>query len=191
MNRPVERLQNVISTVVIMLLVTQTVLLIFVLINLRSFNQLALSNRGTSQAEPVELLVGTQAPEFQLSDVDGSLHSLVDYKGQTVLLVFTSHTCRYCREMYPGLREFVRDNTSVKVLLLAANSVDENLAFLNEFSFSGFENLHVLTATQEVFKEYSVIGTPTLVVVDAEGKIVKTGNAITAGQIAELTDGVK
>jgi len=185
MNRPVERLQNIISTVVIVLLVTQTVLLIFVLMDLRSFRQLA-SSGTTSQAEPVELLVGTQAPDFQLSDVDGSLHSLAEYKGNTVLLVFTSHTCRYCREMYPGLREFTRDNTSVKVLLLAANSVDENLAFLDEFSFSGFENLHVLAATPEVFKEYSVIGTPTLVVVDEQGVIVNTGYATTAEQVSGL-----
>jgi len=130
--------------------------------------------------------MGTQAPEFQLSDVAGSRRSLVEFKGKTVLLAFVSHTCPYCRKLYPGLREFIRDNPDIEVLLLAANSVDENIAFLNEFDCKDFENLHVLATTQEVFKEYSITGTPTLVVVDEQGVIVNTGYALTSEQVSGL-----
>ena len=42
------------------------------------------------------LAIGTQAPDFTLPDQNGVLHSLEDYRGQTVILYF------YPRDNTPG-----------------------------------------------------------------------------------------
>jgi len=104
--RSTTRLQNIISLLVIVLLVAQTFLLVLVLFDLKAYKQLLLSSAGSSQADPVELLVGTQAPNFHLSDEKGATLSLADFAGSPILLVFTSHECRYCQEMYPALKQF-------------------------------------------------------------------------------------
>ncbi len=143
-----------------------------------------------SQADQVESLVGTQAIDFVLTDVMKDQISLSDYRGQPMLLAFTSHTCSACQEMYPGLLEFTKGNADIENFIISMNSINENIQFQEEFGFSGYSNLHVLSATSEVFEQYSIIGTPSFIVVNKEGKIVKTGNARTADQIVELTEGI-
>jgi peroxiredoxin len=43
-------------------------------------------NRNTSAK------VGQSAPGFQLNDLEGNPHSLSDYRGKPVLLIFLRHT---------------------------------------------------------------------------------------------------
>ena len=59
------------------------------------------------------LTTGTTAPAFSLRDQNGELHSLSDYRGQTVILYFypkdmtsgcTSQACSF-RDLYPQFRE--------------------------------------------------------------------------------------
>ena len=59
------------------------------------------------------LAIGTKAPDFTLTDQNGTAHSLSEYKGQKVVLYFypkdmtsgcTSHACSF-RDLYPQFRE--------------------------------------------------------------------------------------
>ena len=189
--RSTTRLQNIISLLVITLLVTQTFLLVLVLFDLKAYKQLLLSSAGSSQADPVELLVGTQAPDFHLSDEKGATLSLADFAGSPILLVFTSHECRYCQEMYPALKQFVEIESDIQIFTLSVNSIDENIEFQKEFNLIGHGNLHILSATPEIFEKYSIIGTPTFVAIDGKGVIVGTGSVGTLKQIVELTNEIR
>jgi len=183
--------QRIISILVIVLLVTQSVLLILVLMDLRFIRQLTIATRMISQGDQIESLIGTQAIDFVLPDVGENLISLSEYKGRPILLAFTSHECSACREMYPGLREFLQKKANIEVFVVSMNNTEENRKFQGEFALKGYKNLHVLSATPEVFQSYLIVGTPTFIVIDMEGQIVRTGYASTASQIVELTEGVE
>jgi len=49
--------------------------------------------------------VGDQAPNFTLESIDGKSISLSDFRGQPVLLVFTSVKCKECEDQMPYLIE--------------------------------------------------------------------------------------
>ncbi len=179
------QLQNMVSVLVTALLVVQTLLLILVLINLKVMRQ-TIAAGAISQNDPSASLIGKQAPDFTLPDEKGDLVTLSEYKGYLVLLVFTSHTCPFCRDMYPGLRQFLDSNPDIQVMILSTNTTLENQTFLEEFNLTNYVNLRVLSTTREVVEKYLIKGTPTFVVIDTDGSILNTGYAITAEQISGL-----
>lgn len=52
---------------------------------------------------PMGLRTGENAPNFHLDTLTSERISLQDYKGSTVLLVFSSITCPACQQFYPEL----------------------------------------------------------------------------------------
>lgn len=49
--------------------------------------------------------VGDKAPDFTLTTIDGDTLRLSDFRGKTVLLVFTSVNCKGCEDQMPYLVE--------------------------------------------------------------------------------------
>jgi peroxiredoxin len=62
--------------------------------------------------------VGDQAPSFTLESIDGKNVSLSDYRGKTVIVVFTSVNCQNCEAQMP-------------YLVGAYKNADNNLAVLD------------------------------------------------------------
>lgn len=54
---------------------------------------------GTAQIPQV----GDNAPDFTLESIDGESISINDFRGKTVLVVFTSVNCKECEEQMPYL----------------------------------------------------------------------------------------
>ena len=52
---------------------------------------------------PTGLPVGSEAPAFELPDLAGQTRSLVQYRGEPVLLLFFNPACGFCRELVPRL----------------------------------------------------------------------------------------
>jgi peroxiredoxin Q/BCP len=78
------------------------------------------------------LTTGTTAPAFSLRDQNGELHSLSDYRGQTVILYFypkdmtsgcTSQACSF-RDLYPQFLE-----KGAVVLGVSKDSVESHKRF--------------------------------------------------------------
>jgi len=91
----------------------------------------------------------------------------------------------------PKEPQFVEIESDIQVFTLSVNSIDENNEFQKEFNLIGHGNLHILSATPEIFEEYSIIGTPTFVAIDGKGVIVGTGSVGTLKQIVELTNEIR
>src|SRR6266567_7638377 len=53
--------------------------------------------------EPEGLPLGSEAPEFELADLLGERHTLAQFRGRPLLLMFFNPACGYCREMMPKL----------------------------------------------------------------------------------------
>lgn len=121
--------------------------------------------------------VGTLAPDFSLPDETGTLHTLSQYRGKKVALIFypgdntpvcTSQLCNY-RDNFKKFQE-----RGIVVLGISTDSVESHQGFSKKFSFP-FPLLADRDKT--VHKLYDVLGFLGLpqrayVVVDETGKVI-------------------
>ena len=69
------------------------------------------------------LRLGDQAPSFSLPGVDGATHSLSDYEGKPVAVVFSCCHCPYVVAWEDRLNETARDfDGSAGMLVINANA---------------------------------------------------------------------
>src|SRR5439155_17095180 len=54
-------------------------------------------------APPASLPIGSPAPEFDLLDLSVRSRTRIEFRGQSVLLIFFNPACGFCREMAPRL----------------------------------------------------------------------------------------
>lgn len=128
------------------------------------------------------LEVGTAAPAFTLSNLAGQETSLADFRGQQILLAFTSPQCPPCQEMYPHLQAFSEQHTDAQIIMISLGSVEEGQQVVFEHSFS----FPVLLWEEEMAEAYRVSSTPFFYVVDPQGVIVSKGVANTLERLESL-----
>lgn len=132
------------------------------------------------------LEVGFDAPPLMLRDTEGQEISLIDYKGYYVLLVFSSTQCSYCAELYDDLRLYDQEfRTEDTVMLLVSRATEEENRALKQDK--GFD-FPVLTATTDIFRSFSIPGTPMLVLVDKQGMTRGCGGANQIEQIVQFVN---
>jgi peroxiredoxin Q/BCP len=140
------------------------------------------------------LEIGTKAPEFTLPDQNGEAKSLVDYRGQKVILYFypkdmtagcTKQACAF-GELYPQFRE-----KGAVVIGISKDTVASHKKFEEKFSLP-----FILLADPEkkvimdydVWKEKMNYGKPTMGVVrttyliDENGIIVRAFSKVKAAE---------
>lgn len=108
------------------------------------------------------------APGWELTDIEGKIHRLSDYKGRTVVLNFWATWCRPCLMEIPSFSEFATENPDVAVLGIA---LDGNAASLRDFSQKIEMTYPVLLGTDEIQSTYGVDSLPTTVTVAPDGKV--------------------
>lgn len=75
---------------------------------------------------------GTKAPDFTFTDIAGKPHTLDEYRGKNIILVFWATWCPTCNTEIPHLLE-LRQNTPADELAIIAIS-NEPSATLKEFT---------------------------------------------------------
>jgi peroxiredoxin len=117
------------------------------------------------------LLLGSQAPDFELSRAAGGSVRLSDFRGQVVLLNFWATWCLPCRSEMPLIQQ-TYDNLGGQGFVALGVDFDEPAEVVIAFS----EELRIdfpllLDPGGEVQRLYRVIGYPTSVILDREGRI--------------------
>ena len=132
------------------------------------------------ETEPAGPKVGEPAPEIRLQDLEGKHVSLEDFRGEEVLVLFCSPGCGFCQEMMPDIKEWeaAPPDGAPRLLVVSDESVEENKAM-------GFGSPVVLDDTYAVWDAFDVGGTPSAVLVDAEGRIASE-MVIGSGAVIEL-----
>lgn len=113
-----------------------------------------------------------QVPEVTFKDGEGRDMSLADFKGKTILLNIWATWCAPCRKEMPGLdrlqAELGSDQFEVVALSVDRGGVDASKKFLDEI---GVKSLAVyVDASGRASKPLRVIGMPTTLLIDAEGR---------------------
>ncbi|NDJ85429.1 MAG: TlpA family protein disulfide reductase [Chloroflexi bacterium] len=136
----------------------------------------------------VGLQVGQQAPDFSTTLVDGSVVSLSDFRGQTVLLNFWATWCPPCRVEMPEFQAAFAEQGGIEgdFVVLAVNLMEDPdtiTPFLQEFDLT-FPVALDLDGT--INSQFAVQGYPTSYVIGPEGviRVVHVGPA-SGQQIAE------
>jgi peroxiredoxin len=127
-------------------------------------------NRIQLAQKAAETLIGKAAPDFSLQDLDGRTVDLSALRGKPVLLDFWATWCGYCREALPFIELLHRDMKD-KVAVIGIDNEDSELArdFLQAH---GYSLPSLVDRKDEAVNGYHVIGWPTTVLINRDGKIV-------------------
>jgi len=125
----------------------------------------------SSGAEPPEARVGSQAPDFQLNNLDGQSISLSDLRGKPVFINFWATWCPPCRSEMPYIQE-IYEEWSGKGLVVLAINIGESPSQVEEFMESQNLSFPVLLDTgKNVAQKYNIRGIPTSFFVDKDGVV--------------------
>jgi thiol-disulfide isomerase/thioredoxin len=118
-------------------------------------------------AVPAALEVGEPAPEVNLPDLEGEIVELKDFsRGEKTLVLFWNPGCGFCQQMLPDLKEWEQNTPegAPKLLFVSAGTEEAN----REMDLA---SLVVLDQQFSVGRAFGASGTPSAVLVDAEGKV--------------------
>ena len=131
------------------------------------------------QMEDGLLKTGTEAPDFDLTLIDGSRFKLSDYRGKVVWLVFWRVGCPPCRYEFPHLEKLYKNYKEAGLVVLGFNCSDDKdiaLKFLQEYSAT-FPNIvdSSKIANDVFFSDYQKLrgqsAVPLNYIIDKDGKI--------------------
>jgi peroxiredoxin len=129
------------------------------------------------------LPLGTKAPDFSLSNVDGQIVSLADFTGAPALLViFLCNHCPYVKHVAAGVAELARDYQARGVAVVGISSndaagypADSPEQMVHEVENRGYTFPYLYDETQEVAKAYRAACTPDFFVFDKDQKLAYRG----------------
>jgi len=110
--------------------------------------------------------VGTPAPALKLPDLTGKEIDLADFRGRETLLLFWNPGCGFCQQLLPQLKDWEqnRPEKAPAVLVVSTGEVEANAAH-------GLMSTIVLDDGWNAGASFGATGTPSAVLVDAEGKV--------------------
>lgn len=135
------------------------------------------SNAGLFAARPIDKKVNEPAPLFKLFNLAGEEISLTQFKGRPVILFFWTTWCPYCRQEFLELQKEYGNIASGGVTFLAID-IGEPKEKVERFLKDRNADFPVLLdINSETAYSYNLIGVPTFVLIDAQGKIRFQGNS--------------
>ena len=110
--------------------------------------------------------VGEEAPEVKLPDLEGNTVELADSRGEQTLVLFWNPGCGFCQQMLPDLKEWEANSPedAPKLLVVSAGAEEANKEM-------GLTSPVLLDQQFAVGRAFGASGTPSAVLVDAEGKV--------------------
>ena len=130
---------------------------------------------------------GVQAPDFELTSLDGKRVKLSDYRGKAVLLNFWATWCSPCKVEMPWFvdlqKKYGNDGLVVVGIAMDDTETDKIAQFASEMGV----NYPVLLGTDKVSEQYgNVEYLPTSFYIDRQGRIVGKGTGLLGrGEVEE------
>jgi peroxiredoxin len=117
-------------------------------------------------APPPGVAIGEPAPNATLTDLDGDPFELSDYLGEPIALLFWNPGCGFCQKMLDDLKAWERERAdgAPKLLVVSTGSVERNRE-------QEFRSPLGLDDAFSVGRAYGAGGTPSAVLVDADGRV--------------------
>lgn len=122
--------------------------------------------RASVPAPPAATKIGEAAPALRLPDLDGNEVDLASFKGRSTLVLFWNPGCGFCARMLDDLKawEAAPPPDAPRLLVVSTGRVEVN----REMDLSATVLLDQGFAAG---REFGASGTPSAVLIDADGKI--------------------
>jgi peroxiredoxin len=110
--------------------------------------------------------VGEEAPEVKLPDLEGNTVALADFRGEETLVLFWNPGCGFCQQMLPDLKQWESEapESAPRIVVVSAGSEEANREM-------GLTSPVLLDQNFATGRAFGASGTPSAVLVDAEGKV--------------------
>ena len=118
------------------------------------------------------------APDWSLTDLDGTQYSLSELRGQTIVLNFWAEWCGPCKMEIPTFSDFAEDNPDILVLGAAVDGTEGSLKRAVKKLDIRYP---VVRVSKDIQNAYGVETLPTTVIIDGEGKITSAHVGIMLG----------
>ncbi|MEN2487238.1 TlpA disulfide reductase family protein [Flavobacterium sp. B11] len=138
------------------------------------------SEKGQEMSEKLKYFkqskIGSQAPDFNLKDINNNAISLADFKNkQYILIDFWASWCAPCREELPYIKELYKNYKSLGFEIISITR-DENLdawkkAIIKD-KIGSWKHISILENNSSIDKDYFVNGIPHKVLIDKNGIII-------------------
>lgn len=144
------------------------------------------------------LLIGREAPELILRDMQGNIHSMHALNHKYTLLVFWSPTCGHCKTMIPELYQkyiLYRDRCDIAAFAILSEP-DENIRpkwfnFIDQHHLDWL-NLDGGEANIDWHEVYDIVSTPQIYLLDKDKKILaKKLNADSFEMVIKALEGME
>jgi peroxiredoxin len=147
------------------------------------FLTLALSlASGLVASSQTELRVGSPAPQFSATGIDGAQYDLSQMRGGVVVVTFWSVRCQICQSELPRVNQMIRGYEGKNVTFLAVTPDDETrvkqyLQFSPQAAHVIPNSFGILLAFADKDREGNLnFGYPAFYVIDKEGRIAYRGS---------------
>ena len=118
-----------------------------------------------------------RAPDFSLKDLNGKVFKLSSQRGKPVLLFFGTTWCPSCRQQLPLYKKIYSNYTSRGLEVIYINIMEPQGKVARFVRANALPFRILLDESGEVANNYEVIGVPTIIMIDREGKIIKASHS--------------
>lgn len=129
-------------------------------------------------------LLRAPIPDLQVTTLEGEQASLVSLKGEPTALLFWNPGCGYCARMLDDLKEAEANASegAPRIVLISTGDPEQNRAM-------GLQSMILLDQGFSVSRAFGASGTPSAVLIDADGRVASTV-AVGAPAVLSLVTGV-
>lgn len=116
--------------------------------------------------------IGQMVPDLALSDLDGRLHRLSEYRGRVVVLVFWSAECPWARRADDALAAMQVEWPADQVVVLSiASNANEGIEELQAAAAARQVSPLLLDRDQQAARQFGATITPEVFVVAPDGRL--------------------
>ena len=135
----------------------------------------SLINEEKARQEAAKLVAdGMMAPDFTLKDLEGKDLSLSSLRGKYVVLDFWGSWCVWCIKGIPEMKKYY-EKYSGKMEILGVDCNDTEAKWRDAVAKHQIPWKHVFNPrNSDLTTKYAIEGFPTKIIIDPQGKIVKT-----------------
>lgn len=136
---------------------------------------------------------GSPAPDFQLKDLQGESVKLSDLRGKTLVIHFWATWCPHCLTEMPLLQKLEASLRSQGGQILAVN-LGEPRRHVERYARDRGLSLPILLDPRgRAAQAFGVVGLPTTIVVDPQGKILRSIDmgSLEEGDLSEVLSRVE